>query len=374
MVALLALIPWLLLVAALPVLLRRRPLLASYPATAGEPSPMVSVILPTRNDATRVGACIATLMDTAYARFEVIVVDAGSGDGTREIVETLERGAPARIRLLEAGPSPAGWPWRAWACWRGAGEATGDLLLFTEPGTIHDTELLPRAVSALRRERADLLSVLPSLTMEGFWERLVMPHIWLLLSARFPSARRVNRSRSPRGVVARHQFMLFRREAYAAVGGHGVVRPGALEDLSLAQAVAGAGRRLFLAHGEEYLETRMLRSLSGITGGWSGAVPSAARSTVAPWLAAVVPWAIAAAPIAFFVAPPAILITTLLTPGWSQATAWAGWATALSLVFWLASYARYRIRPAYAVAFPLGALATAVIFVGSLLRSEPGAP
>ena len=374
MAAFLALIPWLLLVAALPFLLRRRPLLASYPAGPERDPPQVSVILPTRNDATRVGACLATLLDTGYPRYEVLVVDAGSGDGTREIVEALERGAPARIRLLASGPAPAERPWRAWACSRGAREAAGELLLFTEPGTVHDTELLPRAVSALRRERADLLSVVPSLTMEGFWERLVMPHIWLLLSARFPSARRVNRSRSPRGAMVRHQFMLFRREAYTAVGGHGVVRSGALEDLSLAQAVVRAGRRLFLAHGEEYLETRMLRSLAGIRGDWTGAVPAAARSTVAPWLAEVVPWLIAVAPIALFVAPPAILAATLLSPGWSQATAWAGWATALSLVFWLASYARYRIRPAFAVAYPVGALATAFIFVGALLRGHRWAP
>lgn len=363
-------VPWMVLVAALPFLMRRRPRLSSYPSSAAGAPRKVSIVLPTRNDADRVGACLATLMASTYPDYEVLVVDCGSSDGTREIVEAIAVRAPDRLRLVRAGPVPDRRPWRAWACLRGCREATGKLLLFTEPGTVHDSSLLTRGVAALETEDADLLTIQPRLTMEGFWERLVMPHVWLLLVARFPSARMVNRSRSPRNAFAHHQFMLFERSTYEGIGGHGMVRAGDVEDLRLPQAVVAAGRRLFRVHGEDYLETRLLRSFGDLSEDWTGAVPPASSTTVAPWAAAFVPWLVAALPVLLFVVPPAALAAGLVFPGHPELGTWALWTTGLSLVFWLVIYTWYRIRPAYAVAFVAGALATTVLFVRSLVRAR----
>lgn len=369
MLVFLAVVPWLVLVGALPFLLRRRPALESYPAASpvAEAAPLVSVILPTRDDAPRVGACLASLLDTDYPNLEVVVVDHGSRDGTREIVEALEKRAPRNVRLVQAGPAPLEWPWRAWACERGYRESRGALLLFTEPGTYHDAELLPRAVSALDGERADLLSALPRLTMEGFWERLIMPHIWLLMTARFPSAERVNRSRNPRNVVAHHQFMLFRRESYQGMGRHTVMDRGAVEDLRLAQRLVGAGMRLFLVNGERFLETRMYRTFGTIAEDWTGAVP-AAGTTVAPWAGVFANWAVALLPLVLFFAPPVVLTAALLVPGAGAAIQWGGLTSALSLVFWLTVYGKHRIRPAYALVYAVGGLLTSVILVRGILR------
>jgi hypothetical protein len=212
--------------------------------------------------------------------------------------------------------------------------------------------------------------VRPRLTMHGFWERLVMPHVWLVLRARFPSAKLVNRSRSPRNAAGHHQFFLFRRGAYEAIGGHEKLEPGTVEDLAVPQAVVAAGLRLFVVHGDAYLETRMVRTLSDITSGWTGAVPPASRTTVAPWAALFVPWLVAATPLVLFVLPPVLLLVGSVLPGWESATRWGLAATALSLAFWLVVYAVHRIRPAYAMAYPAGALATSVIFVRSIVRHD----
>jgi hypothetical protein len=370
MQAILWTMPWMVLVAALPFLLGRRPRLSSYPRSVGESPRRVSIILPTRNDADRIGACLATIMDSSYPDFEVIVVDCGSVDGTREIVEAIASRTPQRLELVRAGPVPDGRPWRAWACLRGCREATGQLLLITEPGTRHDTSLLARATVALETERADLLTVQPRLTMEGLWERLVMPHIWLLLTARFPSARMVNRSRSPRNAFAHHQFMLFERASYEEFGGHAVVREGDVEDLRLPQAVMRAGQRLFRVHGEEYLETRLLRSFADLSEDWTGAVPPASSTTVAPWASAFIPWLVATAPVLLFVLPPLLLAVGSVLAGAGGMVRWGLWTSGLSLLFWLVLYTWHRIRPAYAVAFPLGALATTALFVRSLGRSK----
>ncbi|NIY08755.1 MAG: glycosyltransferase [Gemmatimonadetes bacterium] len=367
-------VPWMVLVAALPFLMRRRPRLASYPSSPGEAPPRVSVVVPTHDDADRIGVCLATLMDSTYPDYEVIVVDCGSVDGTREIVQAIRSRTPHRLRLTRAGPVPDGRPWRAWACMRGCREADGELVLFTEPGTVHDGGLLTRAVAALETEKAHLLTVQPRLTMGGFWERLVMPHVWLLLTMRFPSARMVNRSRSPRNAFAHHQFMLFRREAYEEIGGHSIVRAGDVEDLRLPQAVVGAGQRLFRVHGEEYLETRLLRNFGDLSEDWTGAVPPASSTTVAPWASAFIPWLVAVTPVLLFVLPSLALGLGVALPGAAGPTTWGLWTAGLSLIFWLAIYTWYRIRPAYAVAYPAGALATTVLFIRSLVRSRGGPP
>lgn len=360
------------MVASLLLLVRRRPRLQDYPPlpAPAEASPRVSVVVPTRDDATRIGICLATLLGSDYPELEVLVVDHDSVDGTREIVESLHQRTPGRLRLLRTGDVPEGRPWRAWACLLGAREATGELLLFTEPGTVHESDLLGRAVAALQEERADLLTVKPRLTMQGFWERLVMPHVWLVLRARFPSARLVNRSRSPRNAVAYHQFMLFRREAYEAVGGHEVVGPGAVEDLAVPQAVAAAGRRLYVVHGDAFLETRMFRTFTDLAADWPAAVPHASRTTVAPWASAAMPWVAAAAPSVMFVLPPLMLLAGLIVPGGSGLALWGLRASVLSLLFWLVMYTVHRIRPAYAMIYPVGAAVTAMIFVRSILRPE----
>jgi cellulose synthase/poly-beta-1,6-N-acetylglucosamine synthase-like glycosyltransferase len=369
-------LPWLLLLAVLPFLLRQRPSLASYapvrPPRPGPPaeSPLVSVIVPTHDDAGRVGACLATLLDSDYPNYEVLVADDGSQDGTREIVAALEARAPARVRLVDTGVAPVGWATPAWSCWRASEAARGQLLLFTRPGTLHDAELLPRAMVALERERADLVSVYPRLTMQGFWERLVMPHIWLVLTARLPTASAVNRWQDPADAVASSHCMLFRREAYEAIGGHQAVGSGP-EASTLARAVLRSGRRVFLVHGEAHLETRMYRTLAGIADELIVATPAAARTGAPPWIAVAVAWLVAATPVIFFVVPPVTLLASLLGVVSGPAGSWALRTTAMSLILWLVIYARHRIRPAYAVAYPAGALVSSLAFSrGILLRED----
>jgi chlorobactene glucosyltransferase len=363
----LATLPWLLIVAALPVLLRQRPSLAEYAARPPDGRPMVSIIVPTRNDARRIGACLATLLDTNYRPYEVIVVDCGSRDGTREIVEALEKRSPERVRLVDPGPVEGGRSWRQWACWKGYGVATGELLVFTRPGTLHDDELLGRAVSALDREAADLVSIYPRLTMRGFWDRLIMPHAWVVMTARLPTPPSVNRGRHAVDAVASPHLLLFRRGTYESVGGHGALRPWDPSSATLARAVLGEGKKVFLVHGEDYLESRMYRSFRRIADELGADAPALFSAGLPKWAVAPSSWAVALTPLLLFVVPPATLVAALLGLVRGAVAAWAFWATALCLVFWLVVYTRHRIRPAYAVAFPAGALATGYIFVRGIL-------
>src|SRR6266545_1080565 len=235
-------LPWLAPFATLARLADTHPNLSDIAPASGE---LVSVIVPARNEASTIETIVRSVLGSAYRPFELLVVDDRSTDDTAAILRRL--GAEdRRVRLVPGAPLPDGWYGKPWACEQGYREARGDLLLFTDADTRHHPELLGRAVAALRRERAGLLTVAPHQRCVTFWERLVMPQIWLLLALRY-HPRRVNRARRERDVIANGQFILAPREAYEAVGTHAAVRNEVAEDLALAQSFFRSGRSIHFA-------------------------------------------------------------------------------------------------------------------------------
>jgi chlorobactene glucosyltransferase len=365
---LLSLVPWALFVLWMPVLLRQRPRIAAYAPPSGDAAPLVSVIVPARNEAHNIAECLATLLDSAYPRREIIVVDDGSVDGTGDIARALAERTDGAVRVIDGAPLPPGWFGKPWACWQGYRAARGDVLLFVDADTRQGPELIGHAVGALETERADLVTVLPRQRLRTFWERAVMPQLLLTIMMRYPSANWVNRARRPRDVIANGQFIMVRRSAYEEVGGHEAVRHEVAEDLRLAQRFVASGKKLFLAHAPELMETRMYRSLGEIIEGWTKNVAIGSRQVVEPWLAPLAPWLIAAALLLFWCAPPAVLVASAFGAVGSRAAAWAAGATALSIVGWAIVYARLRVRPTNAVLYALGAMVAVWIFVRSALR------
>src|ERR1044072_2218721 len=138
--------PWLLVL--LVVLFRyatRQPRLRDYePLTTG---PLVSVIIPARNEARNIERCVRSVLATDYSPIEVIVVDDRSTDGTAGIVEP----APGRaLPLLCVAQTPGGWFGKQWAIMQGYLAATGDLLLFADADPRHERGLIGRAIAGLQ--------------------------------------------------------------------------------------------------------------------------------------------------------------------------------------------------------------------------------
>jgi chlorobactene glucosyltransferase len=112
--------------------------LGDYSAVAAPDAPLVSVVVPARNEARNIERSVRSLLASAYPRFEVIVVDDHSTDGTGDIVRRLASDdAAGRVRVVGAPPLPDGWFGKQWACQTGAETARGELLLFTDADTAH---------------------------------------------------------------------------------------------------------------------------------------------------------------------------------------------------------------------------------------------
>jgi len=228
------------------------------------PSPYVSVIVPARNEEACLAACLQSLVTQAGSDFEVIVVDDRSTDRTREIAASF---AHQRVRLIEAGPLPAGWTGKNNAVTAGARLARGQWLLFTDADTVHLPGSLARSLDEARHHGAALLSYSPEQIVKSFPEKAVMPVIFAELAASFRPSQ-VSDPNSP-AAAANGQYILIAREAYDAVGGHAAIAGNLLEDVALARDVKRSGRKIFFRFGGDAVRTRMYRSFGQLREGWT---------------------------------------------------------------------------------------------------------
>ena len=228
--------------------------------------PDVSIIVPARNEEANIGDCLKSLTSQTGVVFEIIVVDDGSTDRTREIAQSL-----ARVRVISPEPllkdTTKAWTGKNNAVLAGAKEAHGRWLLFTDADTVHQPGSLARALAEAKRAGADLLSYSPEQVVVTFPERAVMPVIFAELAARYPP----EKVRDPNsGIVAANgQYILVRREAYDAVGGHAAVATEILEDVVLARLFHNAGKRVYFRYGGDAVRTRMYRNWTQLREGWT---------------------------------------------------------------------------------------------------------
>jgi len=239
--------------------------------------PLVSIIVPARNEEASLGSCLKSLVGQAGVSFEIIVVDDGSTDRTREIAQSFPE-----VRVVDAGPLPPGWTGKNNAVTGGARTARGEWLLFTDADTVHKPGSLARALAEAEKKDAAMLSYSPEQDVRGFWEQAVMPVIFAELAATYRPSR-VSDPASP-AAAANGQYILVSRDAYDAVGGHAAVATSLLEDVALARAVKASGRKIFFRYGGDAVRTRMYRSFAQLREGWTKNLallfPSPARLAV----------------------------------------------------------------------------------------------
>ncbi|MBO9540593.1 glycosyltransferase [bacterium] len=228
------------------------------PIKAPPDAPRVSVLVPARNEAAVLDACLGSLRAQHYPSFEIQVLDDASTDETPRIVRRHAAADP-RVRLLEGAPLPLGWTGKCYACHQLSQSAEGDLLLFVDADVRLAPDALASAVSALVANEAGLLSLFPEQETKTLGERLTVPLLSFILLCFLPM-RLAAQFKLPSLSAANGQFMLFRKGAYQKIGGHAAVRGALVEDIQLARNIKAAGERLSIADGTGLVACRMYRS------------------------------------------------------------------------------------------------------------------
>jgi len=334
-------------------------------------APSVAIVIPARDEAANIGRCLAGIVAQTYpaSRLSIVVVDDHSADATLAIATAVAAKHP-QVSVLRSPALPPQWVGKSHACWIGAravGEGA-DWLCFLDADVWAEPSLVASAMAAATAHNLDLLSLAPRQELQSFAERLVMP-CGLYLLAFCQDLRSVQAPDSGEA-TATGQFMLIRRAAYEAVGGHAAVRSAICEDLMLARAVKRSGRRVLLQDGRRVLATRMYtgwmplwigisKNLSEMLGGSRRTVAFAFAALGLAWAAIFVPVADAAACLSGG------------TPAcWALLPATLGSAAAFGLH--IAGAAYFAIPPWYGLLFPLGYSAGAAIALDSIRRRWSG--
>ncbi len=210
-------------------------------AKVPSPAPLISVMVPARDEAENIGACLDSLIKQDYPNFEILVLDDNSTDATAAIVAGLAA-QDGRIKLIQGRPLPEDWAGKPYACHQLSQHARGEWFLFVDADTIHTPDMLRGVLALARQQKVSLLSGFPRQLARSLVQKIGVPVIYFLIIGWAPLWL-IHRLKTPRPSVAIGQFLFFASQEYRRIGGHEVVKSRILEDIWMGIEVSRAGGR-----------------------------------------------------------------------------------------------------------------------------------
>jgi glycosyltransferase involved in cell wall biosynthesis len=231
-------------------------------AAAG--NPLVSIIVPARNEEADIEQSLTRLLELDYDNYEVIAVNDRSTDRTGEIMVGVAA-RPAvhdRLRVIHHRELPSGWLGKTHAMWTATNEAKGDWLLFTDADVQFKPDALRRALAYAEAEHADHVVVFPQMIMKRPGEFMMIAFFQtMFVFGHRPWKVADPKSKDHMGVGA---FNLIRRSAYEAVGTYEALRMEVLDDMKLGKVVKNAGFAQRNVFGEDLISIRWARGARGV--------------------------------------------------------------------------------------------------------------
>lgn len=242
---------------------------ASYtlPADISKSSPLVSVLIPARNEEANIKRCLKSLLRQDYPSIEVLVLDDNSTDNTSTIVKHIEK-KDSRVKLITGKPLKRGWLGKSYACWQLSKYAKGEYMFFTDADTFHFKNSVSNIMGCLIRNKLDALSAIPRQIMITLNERLIVIWVYfgiLSLMPLFP----VKYTKSPLFSTANGQCILFKSDVYRKIDGHRSIKNKILEDIHISKQVKRHGYKFMIFDGSKNIHCRMYRNLREIIPGFS---------------------------------------------------------------------------------------------------------
>ena len=220
-----------------------------------EYTPLVSILVPARNEENNIEECVRSILHLGYNNFELLILDDESIDRTVEIVKPYAD-RNSKIKIIRGKPLPDGWLGKNWACKQLADHSSGEMLLFLDADVRLEEDALNSALFKMQYNSADILSVFPTQIMKSFGEFLIVPLLnWFLLS--FLPLVQVFKSRRKSLLAAIGQFIMFKRDIYFSLGGHESVKDKIVEDMEIAAAAKSNSYKVLSALGHDAVNCRM---------------------------------------------------------------------------------------------------------------------
>ncbi len=220
-------------------------------------SPLVSVIIPARNEQREIEETVRRLLAQTWRDIEVIVVDDRSSDDTAAVVKSLAL-TDERLILVEGDELPEGWLGKPWALAQGAGVATGELLLFVDADVCYEPEVIASMLAFRETSGCAVISVFPHVEMKGFWENVLMPQLAILGFVLMPTWL-ANRTQIPKLAVGGGPGNLLDRADYMRIGGHHALRNAVIDDVGLVRLARRNNLSSMVCSADTLIHLRMYR-------------------------------------------------------------------------------------------------------------------
>ncbi len=334
------------------------------PRARGGKLAAVSVLIPARNEELSIGDAARCVVRSRGVELELIILDDGSTDST--VAEAWKAvGKWPHLRVEAAPPLPAGWNGKQHACWVLAGLARYEVLCFLDADVRLGPEALARTVSELEQHEVELVSGFPRQETRTFLEWLLLPLIHFVLLGFLPMVGE-RWGRSAGFAAGCGQYMMVRKDAYLAAGGHAAIRTTMHDGLLLPQRMRAAGFRTRVYDLSRDAVCRMYRNAGEV---WRGLAKNATEGMAAPgriWVFTVL--------LGLGQVLPLPVLVWAWAVGDGPAMRWAAAAVGLGYAVRLAMAGRYGQSWRGALLHPVGMLVTLVLQWWALGRKVAGKP
>lgn len=227
--------------------------------------PLVTVVIPSRNEETRIGNCIKTLQLQSYPNLEIIIVD-DSTDNTVNVINEIAKG-DKRFKIIKQEKLAEGWVGKPFALQQGSKIAKGEWLLFIDADTYYDPAIIERSIEYALEKKLDMLSVAPRHICKSFWEKVIQPIPLGAIPALLPLAK----TNDPKSNVALAigPFIMIKHSTFKKLDGYQTIKGFINDDTRLAKLVKSSGYKIGIANAQSMMNLKMYDKFSEIWQGWS---------------------------------------------------------------------------------------------------------
>lgn len=237
--------------------------------------PLISVLVPARNEELNLPTCIESLMRQEYHNIEIIVLDDNSTDKTWEVIQSYTSKDP-RIRGIKGKELPAGWKGKLFAMQQLFEAATGDYLLFTDADTIHTTQSVAFGYSVAQKNNAALVSGYPREICPNWGVGSIISAMLFNTVLYLPLALQKSYPKSI-FAMAIGQYLFIKHSALNDIQGFTLFQNSITDDVHLARELVKHGHRQLLVDASSALSCTMYsttkEAFAGIERSIVGVIP-----------------------------------------------------------------------------------------------------
>ncbi len=218
----------------------------------------VTVLIPARNEEKNIEQCLSALMDQGKG-LNIILVDDQSTDSTVEIAQ--ERCGDS-IKIIRGLDMPKGWTGKLWALDQGLKHVTTGKTLLMDADIVLEPATIATALAAKEQYNLNMISLMAWLSMQGFFEKLLMPAFVYFFKLIYPF--RLANFKKSRIAAAAGGFILVDTEALRKIGAFQCIKNEIIDDCALAKKLKTAGYATWTGLTHSVKSIRRYEGLGGI--------------------------------------------------------------------------------------------------------------